>query len=81
MISKEELQKFKMSLYNPNVDVRIIWAQNNTLDEIEKYLDILRILKENVISYDSNGFIDIHIPSERIYDYIKKEWLEDETDI
>ena len=58
MISKEELQKFRMSLYNPDTDVRIIWAQNNTLDEIEKDLDILRILKSNFnIRVESSSYI------------------------
>lgn len=41
MTKKEKIQKLKMSLYNRNVDMRIIMAQQDIICDIEKDLENL----------------------------------------
>ena len=76
MTSKEAIQELRVSLFNRYTDVRIIEAQCNILDKIEKDLEVLElILKNRSIIFAKRPNYDNMSED----DFLKlSEWLENE---
>ena len=59
MTSKEAIQELRVSLFNRYTDVRIIEAQCNILDKIEKDLEVLElIINNNLIKIKKWNILD-----------------------